>query len=255
VADDEANVVRSYDSSTLEEEGRPVRVAANPVALEFSRSSGEIWVGHASGVVTRIAAGTGEAERVIVPDAGSIVGLAAATGSIWLADSERDAVIRLDAASGEVDSRVDIPAGVVRVAENQGSVWVTGKEDSVTPVFALGVGKPVKVGPGPIGLAVTRDDVWVSVSERDAVVRIDAESRKAIGEPIKTGKAPIDVAAGNGSVVVANQDDRNIVVLDASTGRRSKPLELGTRPRDVAVGAGRAWVVGVDPPLLVGHTL
>ncbi len=254
VVDEEGGAVRGYRSSTLEP-SHEIEVPKNPVAMDFDGT--HLWVAHASGQLTRISARTREREDVDVPQAGSLVDVSAQGGSVWVADSERDAIVRLDPETLRTVATIEIPAGAVRVAATEATVWVTGKDNAVTPVDvgANKAAEPIEVGPGPLGLVVAGDSVWVCVSERDEVVRIERRSRRVTEEAIKVGDAPVAVSAGDGSVFVVSQDDRSFVELDASTGRRVRRGTLETRPRDAAVGAGRLWVVGVDPTLLVGSTL
>jgi len=256
VADEEGGSVRGYRTSDLEPT-EAIDVPDNPVAMDFDGT--HLWVAHAAGKLTRVSPGSGEAEDVPVPRAGSLVDVSAQAGSVWVADSERDVIIRLDPETFGVLSTVEIPAGAVRVVATEATVWVTGKESSVTPVDVgedeVEVAEEIEVGPGPLGLVVAGDSVWVCVSERDEVVRVERRSRRVTEEAIKVGDAPVGVTASSGTVAVVSQDDRSITHLDSSTGRRLGRETLDTRPRDVAAGEGRVWVIGVDPALLLGNTL
>ena len=255
VADEEGGSVRGYRTPDLEPTDA-IDVPDNPVAMDFDGTY--LWVAHAAGELTRILPGRGEAEDVPVPGAGSLVDVSTQSGSVWVADSERDVVVRVDPETLRVLSTIEIPAGAVRVVATEATVWVTGKEDSVTPVD-VGEGEtaePVEVGPGPLGLAVAGDSLWVCVSERDEVARVERRSRRLhAGEAIKVGDAPVALTAFNGAVAVVSQDDRSITNIDSSTGGRLGREPLDTRPRDIAAGAGRVWVIGVDPALLLGITL
>jgi DNA-binding beta-propeller fold protein YncE len=256
VADEEGGSVRGYHTSNLEP-SEPIDVPDNPVAMDFDGT--HLWVAHAAGELTRVSPGDGEAEDVPVPDAGSLVDVSAQAGAVWVADSERDVIVRLDPETLRVTSTVAIPAGAVRVVATEATVWVTGKESSVTPVDVgedeAEAAEEIAVGPGPLGLVVAGDSVWVCVSEQDEVVRIDRRSRRIAEEAIKTGDAPVAVTASDGTVSVVSQDDRSTTNIDSSTGRRLGRDTLDTRPRDAAAGADRVWIVGVDPALLLGATL
>ncbi len=255
VADEEGGSVRGYRTPGLEPT-EAIDVPDNPVAMDFDGT--HLWVAHAMGKLTRISP-RGDAEDVPVPGAGSLVDVSAQAGSVWVADSERDVIVRLSPETLRVSSTVEIPAGAVRVFATEATVWVTGKENSVTPVD-IGededeAAEAIEVGPGPVGLVVAGDSVWVCVSERDEVVRIDRRSRRVAEEAMKVGDAPVALTASNGTLAVVSQDDRSITYIDSSTGRRFGQETLDSRPRDVAAGAGQVWVVGVDPALLLGNTL
>ena len=256
VADEEGGSVRGYRTSDLEPT-EEIDVPDNPVAMDFDGT--HLWVAHAGGKLTRVSLRAGDAEDVPVPGAGSLVDVSAQAGSVWVADSERDVIIRLDPETFRVLSTVEIPAGAVRVVATEATVWVTGKENAVTPVDVgedeAEAAEEIEVGPGPLGLVVAGDSVWVCVSERDEVVRVERRNRRVTDEAIEVGDAPVGLTASNGTVAVVSQDDRSITNLDSSTGRRLGRETLDTRPRDVAAGAGRVWVIGVDPALLLGDTL
>jgi DNA-binding beta-propeller fold protein YncE len=256
VADEAGGSVRGYRITDLEPT-EAIDVPDNPVAMDFDGT--HLWVAHAAGKLTRVSPRAGEAEDVPVPGAGSLVDVSAQAGSVWVADSERDVIVRLDPETLRVSSTVQIPAGAVRVFATEATVWVTGKENSVTPVD-IGededeAAEAIEVGPGPLGLVVADDSVWVCVSEQDEVVRVERRSRRITEEAIKVGDAPVALTASNGKVAVVSQDDRSVTYIDSSTGRRLGRETLDTRPRDVAAGAGRVWVIGVDPALLLGTTL
>ncbi len=256
VADEEGGSIRGYRISDLEPT-EAIDVPDNPVAMDFDGT--HLWVAHAAGKLTRVSPRDGEAEDVPVPDAGSLVDVSAEAGAVWVADSERDVIVRLDPETFRVLSSVEIPAGAVRVVATEATVWVTGKENSVTPVDVgeddAEAAEEIEVGPGPLGLVVAGDSVWVCVSERDEIVRIERRSRRVSEKAIKVGDAPVAVGASNGTVAVVSQDDRSITTLDSSTGRRLGRRTLDTRPRDVAASAELVWIVGVDPALLLGTSL
>ncbi|MEX0875469.1 MAG: hypothetical protein WD646_01800 [Actinomycetota bacterium] len=256
IADDEAKVVRSFDQETLESTGRPIRVGTNPVAVAVDSQA--LWVAHATGNVTRIDVAQREAEEIEVAGAGSFVGIVRSEAALWLADSERSEVLALDPRTHEVVSRIEVPEGAVRLAVRGDTLWVSNAESTVAPVDieAERAGAPIEVGPGPIGLTVVGDEVWVAVSDRDEIVRIDADSGRVVGKPIEVGNAPIAVERGRGSVIAITQDDHSVTKLDPDTGRKvGRARDVETRPRSLFVMSNTAWIVGVDPSLLIEITL
>lgn len=231
------------------------RLPAHPVALEPVGDG--VWVVGAGGVVGRVASADPSTPVEQTTLGGTPVDAVAVGDRVYVGDLERGVVHVLDAATGEVAGPAfAVPAGVVRLAEGDGRLWVTGLEREVTPIdLATGaVGSPVEVGDGPIGLVVHDGVVWVTASDAGTVHRIDAATARPAGPPVATGTAPIAVAVdGAGLLWVVNQDDASVVALDPATGeRRSDPVPIRGRARGLAPSPdGGAWVVGTDPPLAV----
>lgn len=250
VADDQAHVVRVFDSGSATRVGEPIRVPRNPVAL--ASASDAIWVGHAGGEVTRIDARTRRTK--IVEAGGSITGIAVRGWRVWAADLATRSLVEIDARTTALRRVYRLVQGVVRVTTAGDALWVTNSERTVTRVDprAHAVGRPVPTGLGPIGLAFDGRRIWVANSDDGTVSRIAVSSGRSAGQPVPVGRGPVAVAAVNGSVWVANQDDRTLVRIDADGGRVvGDPISLNSSPRGVAAGEDSVWVVGTNPSRLV----
>ncbi|MDI1462424.1 hypothetical protein QEZ54_15745 [Catellatospora sp. KI3] len=134
----------------------------------------------------------------------SPIGLAVtADGGVWTASADRDAVVRLDPATG----------AVVR---------------------------SVAVGRTPLRLAADGDLLWVSVFRYGHLLGVDtATGTVKVDVPAPDG--PEGVAVGLGSVWLVRQDAGMLTRLDR-TGRKLADIPVAGGPRLVAVGAGGVWV-------------
>ena len=105
----------------------------------------------------------------------------------------------------------------------RGAVWVTNHdEDTVTRIDASTgqvIGKPIRVGRSPLGIAVGEGGVWVANNLDGTVTRIDASTGQVIGNPIRVGKQPWGIALGPTIVWVTNTGDDTVTRIDASNGK------------------------------------
>jgi YVTN family beta-propeller protein len=91
----------------------------------------------------------------------------------------------------------------------------------------------------PDQAVVGADAVWVTSSEDDTVMRVDAASGKV--ETIPVGNRPTGIAFDEDRVWVANSQDGTISRIDTET-YEVGTLHLGFRPTAVAVEQGAVWV-------------
>jgi YVTN family beta-propeller protein len=122
----------------------------------------------------------------------------------------------------------------------------TPHKDAVTRID-LATGRMVAtitVGRAPLDLAVTPGGVWVTNSGGggDSVARIDPHTNRLAGRPVRTGASPQSLAVGGGSLWVANHDARTVTRIDLASGKVVADIPVPSEPHRVAYGAGAAWV-------------
>ena len=242
VADDQDGSVRVVDPATVRER-RAVHVGANPVALTIG--DGSLFVGHASGDVTRIAL---DAARVTghVHPGGSITGLAFDGHRVWAADLGRGELEEINATSLRVVRRVHGVAAVRVVVSGHRVFATTASDELVRYDPVSGEVRRVRAGNGPIGLAADGTSVWVANSDDASVVRVNASSMR-VGARVRVGHGPVNLAIAHGVVWVTNDDDRTLSRIDARSARVIGEA-IGVAPNLRGAGAdGRVWFVGTDP--------
>lgn len=251
VADDQRGVVVTLDENTGYVVGAPIKVGPSPVALASDVRT--VWVADAAGRVQGIDMRTRRARDETMVSGGTPSGLAVAAGTLWITDVENGALVprALGSHPGGPTPPVAIPDGAVRVAVDRGSVWVTNSDHTVTRVDArtLQLDSPIAVGHGPIGVAAHDGVVWVANSDDDTVSRI-ADGRATSTAHVPA--APVAVAAASDGAWVVSQDGLRLARLDPATGRVRQSIPIEARPRGVAVGRTRVWLVGVDPDEVIG---
>jgi YVTN family beta-propeller protein len=130
---------------------------------------GAVWVSNADNTVSRIRPRTHKVETLTVAD--DPRGIVTGYGAVWVSAFGADAISRL-AAAPEEGSRI-------------------GSES-------------IRVGDGPVDVAVGADGVWVANSRDGTVSRIDPRSNKVIAT-IRIGSSPQGIAVGAGAVWVSVQ--------------------------------------------------
>ena len=107
--------------------------------------------------------------------------------------------------------------------------------------------KPVATFPvegHPDWMAVTDDAVWVTSSNVNHVVRLDAKSNTP-GAIVTVAKPCSGLAIGFGSLWIPSCGDHKVVRVDARSGARQATISAGPADSEggIAVGAGSVWIV------------
>ncbi len=134
------------------------------------------------------------------------------------------------AVAGGVLGLVVLAAVIVLVA-GSGS----GDSDSAGTI----AGQPIPVGKEPYDIEVGEGFVWTANLSTDTISKVDPE--KATAEQIKVGGVPTELAVDRGAVWVWNYTDA-ITRVDASSGKKSDPIDAGPNIDSIAVGGGYVWL-------------
>ena len=238
---------------------RTISTGAAPTGLVVDR--GRVWVARADGSLAWI---DPQYNRLI--RAGKIVAsplyrvpdhrIAAGFGSLWVTDSIGQ-VVRVDRATGRVQSRVDVGTGAGGVAVGAGSVWVANSGyGTVSRVDTTGaVTATVPVGHGPTDVAYGEDAVWVAVALDGVVARIDPDTN-AVEAVIPIGERPARVAVGAGAVWVGDIREGTVTKIDPQSNDVSARIGLGSNPGGLAVTKDAVWATAASalPAAPTGQT-
>jgi YVTN family beta-propeller protein len=182
-------------------------------------------------------------------------GLAAASGTVWVADKRNARVVPVDEASAEPQDPVRVGPNPDSVAVGFGSVWVTNTDsDDVSRIDpdSRTVTDTIDVGNGPEGIAVSDDAVWVADGEGGTVTRISPDDGTATSKPV--GGGPVQIAVtGDDRVWVTLAEAERVVELDAGTGERiGAGIPIPGQPRGIAFDGERLWVSATTGGYLAG---
>ena len=172
-------------------------------------------------------------------------GLAAASGTVWVADKRNARVVPVDETSATPQDPVPVGPNPDSVAVGFGSVWVTntdGNDVSRIDPATRAVTDTIDVGEGPEGIAVSDDAVWVADGQGGTVTRISPDDGTTAAEPV--GAGPVQIAVTDDDRVwVTLAEAERVVELDGDTG---EPVGEGVRipgqPRGIAFDGERLWV-------------
>jgi DNA-binding beta-propeller fold protein YncE len=100
-----------------------------------------------------------------------------AAGAAWVTSGSGDAVVRIDAATGEVTGSVQVGVVPVGIVEHDGLLWVANSGDGtvarIDPSSGNFVGDSLRVGNAPMELGSGDAGLWVVDYEADRAYRID----------------------------------------------------------------------------------
>jgi DNA-binding beta-propeller fold protein YncE len=186
-----------------------------------------------------------------------------AFAALWVAGCGNQSIYRVDLASRSVVATIETgladPTGELSLAAGAGSIWALSDRGGVlTRVDAAAneIVARIDVRPGSYCAAFGSDAVWITNSAHDdesasgSVQRIDPATNR-VTATIRTGPDPRFLAAGEGAVWTFNWADGSVTRIDPRT-NTSVDLPLGVTGGggDIATGAGRVWVRGVQTLLL-----
>lgn len=137
--------------------------------------------------------------------------------SIWVALSDTGEIVRIDAASFEVRSRVTVGSGPIGLDAAGGVLWIVNHAEGTVVGVDLASEKVVAnypVGPGPTAATVFNGSLWVTVTDAGELLELDPATGETITRtPLGTSNrgGPTGLAVGDGSLWVAMQGERSVV--------------------------------------------
>jgi YVTN family beta-propeller protein len=210
----------------------------------------------ASGTVVRIDPATNAVVDKSLRVPADAEAIAVGQGALWvtsvapgdLGTPHKDAVTRIDLATGRRVTTVTVRRGPLDIAATPRAVWVTNSGGGGSSVARIDpqtnrlLGRPVTTGASPQGLAVGAGSLWVANHDAGTVTRIDQASGRVVAD-IPVPSEPHRVAYGAGAAWVGNWHDNSVSRIDPATNRVvGSPIPIGFRAGNLAVGAGGVWV-------------
>ncbi len=127
-------------------------------------------------------------------------------------------------------------------------IFVTNERShdvSVINGSTLEVEETIRVGDRPRGIGISPDgaELYVAVSEENAIAVVDLTSLKVIRK-FQSGSDPETFAVHpNGNIYISNEDDAKASVFDPKTGRQLAEIQVGLEPEGVAVSPDGKHVI------------
>jgi virginiamycin B lyase len=171
-------------------------------------------------------------------------------GAVWVANSAKNAVQRIDPATNRVTAVVPIGAQPCDgLATGFGSVWAVdcaGALVRIDPSAGRVVARISVTAESDEGLIATGEGgVWILSSlnaSHDALIRIDPATNK-VGARVLVPVGSTAAAVGFGSVWVTTAAGSSVERVDPSTGKVAATIRVHAGPRFLATGEGAVWVL------------
>ena len=171
--------------------------------------------------------------------------ITAGAGSLWLADSRDQALLRVDAKSGAISDRIPLagePGGLVIGA---GAIWAESTIDGtihrvdptteqVTQTLPLEIGNAAALGFG-------QGRLWVADTTSHSLVEVLPRTGKRV-LTLPLDLRPTALAVGRRAVWVADHDGGVVARVNPALGVTEAIIHVGQGPAALALGENALWV-------------
>ncbi len=238
--------------------GKPIRVGMGPFAIAITPNGKWAYVADMGKMTAEFANQPPSANPPVTPTGFKVVDAYTVT-PVNLMTGKPGKPIRTGPGPGAI---AITPNGKWAYVANSGSNtdYSGTVSGTVTPINLQTnkAGKPIRVGPGPMGIAITPNGKWAYVANAgwwghmgDTVTPINLKTNKA-GKPIPVGKAPIAIAiTPNGKwAYVANSGygfDDTVTPINLATNTPLAPITVGPGPDAIAITPDGKWAYVADP--------
>lgn len=244
VSDTSRGALLEIDATSGDVLGELATGAPDPRDTGLAVRNGQLWVANLGGTVgvvdtatrraiARASTGEGEPAAVALDDRWAWVPTHGPGGGL----------VRLDRNDPQRDPlTIALPESGFAAAATDGTVWVAGLDRRVFAIDpATGaVERTFDVGAAARGITVADGDVWVSLRDERAIVRIDAATGDEVAR-IDTGGQPWPIAAGRDMVWVATLEGR-LVRIDPARNQVTGRATVAPEARGIAVSDRAVWV-------------
>jgi len=172
--------------------------------------------------------------------------MAADRGTVWLAEPDAGAVVRVALASRQVVDRIPITGSPSAIAVGGGAVWVASVPgDTVTRLDpATGrVTQTIRLGGARVAaLAFGFGRVWVADATDAALLQLDPATG-GVQRTLQIDVHPTALAVGARTLWIADYGAGSITEIDPRNGESIATVTVGKGPVALAIGRGGVWVV------------
>ena len=197
-------------------------------------------------------------------------GVAVGFGSVWVPTD--NALVRVDARTGEVSKTINFPPSLTKgptvagdplifnwAAAGEGGVWVTIARERLSVVHVnpssneiVGTVDVGRAPDAPTPLAVGAGGVWVANPASTDLTKIDPRSAEIESTFPLRGFAPVrasGIAVSAGSVWVMDHNSATLLRIDPDSGEVSDRVHLDASGR-LSAGGGKVWAASAGEDLI-----
>jgi YVTN family beta-propeller protein len=219
--------------------------------LRLTATGSEAWVvSESDGVLAHLDfPGPGSGHKETTTYGGGLAGVAVGGGDLWVTDSSRGELLRIDPQSSRVLQRIHLGGHPGAVAYGGNRVWVADERGAgVTAVNAKGGGvfrRGIAPHDAPLRLAVGAGGLWVSNATTNSVSRIDLSTARP-SPPIPAGRGPAGITVARGFVWVADSRSGSVSKIDPAIRAVVDSVEVGGNPGGIDAGPNVLWVASAE---------
>jgi streptogramin lyase len=213
--------------------------------------NGAVWgvkrqaQGHSHYEIVEIDPSTGRIVGRPVPLSGLATGLDVGEGAVW-AVTIRGVLLRIDPASHQTLSRVQLPRGVSGLAAGLGGVWITNADDGTVSRVDPLTGRVLQtthVPYEPQRIEVGDQGVWVQTRNQKAplyrIYRIDPATGRVTNEL----DGQLEAVGAHALWVTGLPPNGGFRRVDPTTVQPEGPtLDFDIRPESVGIAGAQVWV-------------
>ena len=181
------------------------------------------------------------------PVAGHPDWLGVTDDAVWVASSNVNHVVRLDAKTNKPDVVITVEKPCSGLAVAFDSLWIPscgGHALLRADVHTGAIQATIAAGPADSegGIAAGAGSVWLVTSGTSELDRVDAKTNAVVAK-IQLPKGSFNPIFAGDSVWVACNECSSLVRVDPKTNKVSGITKIGPKPRFLTVGEGSVWVL------------
>jgi virginiamycin B lyase len=173
--------------------------------------------------------------------------LAVTDDAVWVASSNVNHVVRLDANTNQPGTIITIAQPCSGMATDFGSLWIPscGDHTLVRADATTGANQAtIQAGPAESegGIATGAGSVWLVTSKASELDRIDPATNSVVAR-ITIPAGSFNPVFANDSIWVSSNHGNALVRVNPATNTVTSSTPIGPMPRFLTVGAGSVWVL------------
>jgi virginiamycin B lyase len=173
--------------------------------------------------------------------------LAVTDDAVWVASSNVNHVVKLDAATNQPGTIITVSQPCSGLAVEFGSLWIPSCGDHTlvrADVKTGAIQATIQAGPADSegGIATGAGSVWLVTSKASELDRIDPATN-AIVAKIAIPAGSFNPVFANDSIWVSSNRGNALVRVSPATNTVISSTPIGPMPRFLTVGAGSVWVL------------
>jgi virginiamycin B lyase len=173
--------------------------------------------------------------------------LAVTDDAVWVASSNVNHVVRLDATTNQPGTIITISQPCSGMATDFGSLWIPSCGDHTLVRADAKTGAiqaTIHAGPADSegGIAVGAGSVWLVTSKTSELDRIDPATNSVVAK-IAIPAGSFNPIFANDSIWVSSNQGNALVRVNPATNTVTSSTPIGPMPRFLTVGAGSVWVL------------